>query len=276
MQQLIYFIRKFRYFLLFILLETVAFIFIIQHHSFHKSKFINSANAITGGIYNTVSSVNDFFYLKTENKRLIEENTLLKNLLNKSDLELNKDNFKLNDSAKYGQKYEYSYGKIINNNYTNRNNTLTLNKGTNQGVTSDLGVVNSKGIIGVTKSTSNNYATVLSILNTKSMINVRLKNSNHYGTLIWNGKDYNVLQLIDIPRQAQIKTGDTIITGGKSAIFPEGIKIGAVRNFKFENNQYKNIDILLFNDMSAIGYVQIVKNLERIEQKNLESNILNE
>lgn len=276
MQQLIYFIRKFRYFLLFILLEVIAFIFIIQHHSFHKSKFINSSNIITGSIYNTVSSVNDFINLKSENQLLIEQNTLLKNLLSKRDLKISKDNFKLNDSAKYGQKYEYSYGKIINNNYTNRNNTLTLNKGTEQGVTSDLGVINSKGIIGVTKSTSNNYATVLSILNTKSMINVRLKNSNHYGTLIWNGKDYNVLQLIDIPRQAKIKVGDTIITGGKSAIFPEGIKIGAVRNFKFENNQYKNIDILLFNDMSAIGYVQIVKNLERVEQKNLESNILNE
>jgi rod shape-determining protein MreC len=276
MQQLIYFIRKFRYFLLFILLEVIAFIFIIQHHSFHRSKFINSSNIITGSIYNTVSSVNDFINLKSENQLLIEQNTLLKNLLSKRDLKISKDNFKLNDSAKYGQKYEYSYGKIINNNYTNRNNTLTLNKGTEQGVTSDLGVINSKGIIGVTKSTSNNYATVLSILNTKSMINVRLKNSNHYGTLIWNGKDYNVLQLIDIPRQAQIKVGDTIITGGKSAIFPEGIKIGAVRNFKFENNQYKNIDILLFNDMSAIGYVQIVKNLERVEQKNLESNILNE
>ncbi|UMB62074.1 rod shape-determining protein MreC [Lutibacter sp. A80] len=276
MQQLIYFIRKFRYFLLFILLETVAFIFIFQHHSFHKSKFINSANFITGGVYNTLNSVNDFFHLKTENQQLIEENTLLKNLLSKSDLDLNKDNFKLNDSSKYGQKFEYSFGKIINNNYTNRNNTLTLNKGTNQGVTSDLGVINSKGIIGVTKSTSNNYTTVLSILNTKSMINVRLKNSDHFGTLIWNGKDYNILQLIDIPRQAQIKIGDTIITGGKSAIFPEGIKIGTVRNFEFENNQYKNINILLFNDMSAIGYVQIIKNLERIEQLNLESNTLNE
>ncbi|UMB53639.1 rod shape-determining protein MreC [Lutibacter sp. A64] len=276
MQQLIYFIRKFRYFLLFILLEVIAFIFIIQHHSFHKSKFINSANAITGGVYNTVSSVNNFLHLKTENKQLIEENTLLKNLLYKRDLELNKDNFTLNDSSKYGQKYEFSYGKIINNNYTNRDNILTLNKGKNQGVTSDLGVINSKGIIGVTKNTSNNYTTVLSILNTKSMINVRLKNSNHFGTLVWNGKDYNVLQLIDIPRQAQIKIGDTIITGGKSAIFPEGIKIGAVRNFKFENNQYKNIDILLFNDMSAISYVQIIKNLERVEQLNIESNTLNE
>ena len=276
MQQLIYFIRKFKYFLLFILLETIAFIFIIQHHSFHKSKFINSANAITGGIYNSVNSVNDFFYLKSENHRLIKENTLLRNLLNKSELKLNKDTFILNDSAKYGQKYKYSYGKIINNNYTKRNNTLTLNKGTNQGMTADLGVINSKGIIGVTKSTSNNYTTVLSILNKNSNINVRLKNSNHYGTLVWNGKDYNILQLIDIPRQAQIKIGDTIITGGKSAIFPEGIKIGAVKNFKFENNQYKNIDIVLFNDMSSIGYVQIVKNLERIEQQNLESNLLNE
>ncbi|REE82960.1 rod shape-determining protein MreC [Lutibacter oceani] len=276
MQQIIYFIRKFRYFLLFILLETVAFIFIIQHHSYHKSKFVNSANSVTGGIYNTVSSVNDFFLLKSENERLIEENTQLKNLLNKRDINFNQITFKVNDSAKFGQKYEYTVAKIINNNYTNRNNSLTINKGTNQGITSDLGVINSKGIIGVTKSTSGNYTTVLSILNNNSKINVRLKNSNHFGTLIWNGKDYNILQLIDMPRQAQIKIGDTIITGGKSAIFPEGITIGTVKDFNFENNQYQNINIKLFNDMSAIGYVQIVKNLERIEQLNLENNTINE
>ncbi len=276
MQQIIYFIRKFRYFLLFILLETVAFIFIIQHHSYHKSKFVNSANSVTGGIYNTVSSVNDFFLLKSENERLIEENTQLKNLLNKRDINFNQTTFKVNDSAKFGQKYEYTVAKIINNNYTNRNNSLTINKGTNQGITSDLGVINSKGIIGVTKSTSGNYTTVLSILNNNSKINVRLKNSNHFGTLIWNGKDYNILQLIDMPRQAQIKIGDTIITGGKSAIFPEGITIGTVKDFNFENNQYQNINIKLFNDMSAIGYVQIVKNLERIEQLNLENNTINE
>jgi len=105
---------------------------------------------------------------------------------------------------------------------------------------------------------------------------VRLKNSNHFGTLVWNGEDYNILQLIDIPRQAHIKEGDTIITGGKSAIFPEGITIGTIKDFNFENNQYQNINIVLFNDMSAIGYVQIVKNLERIEQINLEKNTINE
>jgi rod shape-determining protein MreC len=276
MQQIIYFIRKFRYFLLFILLEILAFIFIIQHHSYHNSKFVNSANSITGGVYSTVSNVNDFFKLKSENKRLIEENTRIKNLLNKQDLNYDSTSFKINDSAKYGQKYEYTFAKIINNNYTNRNNSLTLNKGSKLGITSDLGVINSNGIIGVTKSISKNYSTVLSILNNNSKINVRLKNSNHFGTLVWNGEDYNILQLIDIPRQAHIKEGDTIITGGKSAIFPEGITIGAIKDFNFENNQYQNINIVLFNDMSAIGYVQIVKNLERIEQINLEKNTINE
>ena len=276
MQQIIYFIRKFRYFLLFILLEILAFIFIIQHHSYHNSKFVNSANSITGGVYSTVSNVNDFFKLKSENKRLIEENTRIKNLLNKQDLNYDGTSFKINDSAKYGQKYEYTFAKIINNNYTNRNNSLTLNKGSKLGITSDLGVINSNGIIGVTKSISKNYSTVLSILNNNSKINVRLKNSNHFGTLVWNGEDYNILQLIDIPRQAHIKEGDTIITGGKSAIFPEGITIGTIKDFNFENNQYQNINIVLFNDMSAIGYVQIVKNLERIEQINLEKNTINE
>jgi rod shape-determining protein MreC len=276
MQQIIYFIRKFRYFLLFILLEILAFIFIIQHHSYHNSKFVNSANSITGGVYSTVSNVNDFFKLKSENKRLIEENTRIKNLLNKQDLNYDSTSFKINDSAKYGQKYEYTFAKIINNNFTNRNNSLTLNKGSKLGITSDLGVINSNGIIGVTKSISKNYSTVLSILNNNSKINVRLKNSNHFGTLVWNGEDYNILQLIDIPRQAHIKEGDTIITGGKSAIFPEGITIGAIKDFNFENNQYQNINIVLFNDMSAIGYVQIVKNLERIEQINLEKNTINE
>ncbi|WP_298367894.1 rod shape-determining protein MreC [uncultured Lutibacter sp.] len=276
MQQLIYFIRKFRYFLLFILLEVVAFFFTIQHHSYHKSKFVNSANSITGGIYNTTNSINEFFQLKKDNRQLIEEITNLKNTVIINNLSIEKDSFNINKSEKFRQKYQYTFAKIINNNYTKRNNVLTIDKGIKQGITSDLGVINSKGIIGVTKNTSNNYTTVLSILNNNSKINARLKSSNHFGTLIWNGNDFNILQLIDIPRQAKLKVGDTIITGGKSAIFPEGINIGTIKDFSFENNQYKTINIELFNDMSNLGYVQIIKNLERTEQLLLEKENTND
>lgn len=276
MQQIVYFIRKYRYFLLFLLLEIFAIIFTIQHHSYHTSKVVNSANSISGGFYKKVNSINEFFLLKTENKLLIEENVRLKNILEKKEINYNKEGSIVSDTSQYFQKYEYSLAKIINNNFTKRNNTLTINKGTKHGLTSDLGVINSNGVIGVIENISQNFATVLSILNSNSKINVRLKNSYHFGTLIWNGKSHTTTQLIDIPRQAIIKIGDTVITGGKSAVFPEGINIGIIKDFKFENNQYQQINVLLFNDMSSIGYVQIVKNLQKNEQTNLEENINNE
>lgn len=276
MQQIIYFIKKFRFFLLFLILEFLAFYFTIQHHSYHKSKFVNSANAITGGFYKKKTVISDFFHLSTENKILIEENAQLRNLLEKKDIEYNSMNFTVIDSSKFTSKYEYTAAKVIKNDFTRRNNFLTLNKGKKQGLLPDMGVINGKGIIGVVKNTSSNYATILSILNKNSKINVSLKNSEHFGTLNWNGLDYNVLQISDIPRQTQLKIGDTIITGGKSVIFPKGILVGSIKDFKFENNQYQEINVQLFNDMSAIGYVEIIKNLEKEEQIKLEQTILNE
>ena len=276
MRRIIYLIKKFRYFLLFIILEILAFIIIIQDHSYHQSKFVNSANFFTGGLYNKANSINEFFHLRKDNQLLSEENARLKNLLGKRENTYAIDSFTVIDTSQYFQKYDYSVAKIINNNYTKRNNFITLNKGAKHGLTPDLGVVNSKGIIGVIKNVSTNYATVLSILNSNSNINVRLKNSNHFGTLVWDGKDYNITQVIDIPRQAMVKAGDTIVTGGKSAIFPEGIEVGVVKDFRYAQNKYQIINILLFNDMSAIGEVQIVKNLHKDEQVTLEQSVVNE
>ena len=94
--------------------------------------------------------------------------------------------------------------------------------------------------------------------------------------MVWDGKNYNATQITDIPRQAVIKVGDTIITGGKSLLFPEGIYVGVIKDFTVKNNQYHQINIALFNDMSAIGHVQIVKTLEKDEQLNLEQKTINE
>lgn len=276
MQQIVYFLKKFRFFLLFLLLELIALFFTIQHHSFHKSKFVNSANSITGGAYEKLNSFTEFLNLKGENQKLIEENTRLKNFIEKFAVDTISNVEVIDDSIGFQQKYEFFYAKIINNNFTKVNNYLTLNRGSNSGVKPDMGVVNSLGIIGVTKNVSKNNSTVLSILNNYSKINVRLKDANHFGTLIWNGKDYNTCQIIDIPRQAILKTGDTVITGGKSAIFPGGILVGVIEDFKIENNQFKEINVRLFNDMSALGYVQIIKNLQRDEQLELEEETINE
>ena len=276
MQQIISFLDKNKLFILFLLLEVFAVIFTIQSHSFHTSKFVNSANFLSGGIYNKINSFKELLYLKKENERLNEENVYLKNLLGLEDTEVVQHDLTVVDTLKYKQKYSYTAAKVINNNYRKNNNYLTINKGANQGLGSDQGVINSKGIVGITKSVSGNYATVLSILNVNSRINAKLLNSDHYGSLSWDNLDYNIVQLLDLPIQADIYRGDTVVTGGKSTIFPEGIPIGTIKDFKTLNNNYEYINILLFNDMSSIGNIQVIKNFDKTEIQTLEEKSTNE
>jgi len=271
MQQLIYFIQKYRYFLFFLLLELIAFQLIINNLSFHNSKFINSASTITGGFYNKTNSISDYFQLDTENKELLNENLILRNKLEK--LSQNIDTIavtKIFEKTKLRQRYLYLKGRIEKNQFRNNYNFLTINLGSKDSVRKEMGVINSKGILGITENVLHNYSRVRSILNKNSKINAKLKNSNYFGTLTWDGFDYNITQLLDIPRQAVLKVGDTIITGGMSSIFPEGIPIGRVDNIVNGASIKRIINIQLFNDMSSLKNIYVVKDFDKQQLMNLE------
>jgi rod shape-determining protein MreC len=276
MQQIVNFIIKYKYFLFFLLLEIIAISFTIQNHSYHNSKFVNSANFLTGGIYKRINRFKEYGDLREHNQQLLNENTKLKNILSKQNIDTTTHVFGLIDTTKYFQKYLYTPALVIDNQYHKKYNYLTIDKGSNGGIDSDQGVINSKGVIGITQNISENYTTVLSILNENSKINVRLTNSLHFGTLQWDGKNYNILQLVDLPIQANIQKGDSLITGGKSIIFPEGIPVGIVEDFSVENNSYRFINVKLFNDMSAIGPVNVVTSLYKDEIKKIQESTTNE
>jgi len=271
MQQIIYFFQKFKYFLFFLLLELIAVSFIFNNLNFHKSKFVNSANIVTGGLYKTLSDYTEYLHLRSDNNILSDENTRLKNILERAISKSSMIDSIIVDSTKYMQKYIYTEAKIINNNYSKTFNFLTINKGKRQKIDKEMAVINSKGIIGITEKTSNNYTRVQSILSKNSNINARIKGNTFYGTLKWDGIDYNTVQLHDIERQAPIKIGDTVETGGKSTIFPEGIPIGTVLKLSQGNTADNKIDVKLFNDMSNLRYVYIVKNLDKEEILSLEN-----
>lgn len=272
MQQLIFFIHRYKYFLFFLFLEIIAIALTFNNLNFHKSKFVNSANAITGSLYSKATNISNYFDLREKNNQLLDENIRLRNQLQK--LTLSQDaiaEIEVIDSVLYSQKYITISARIEKNNYTNEFNFLLINRGKKQEVMPEMAVINSKGIIGITDNVSNNYARVQSILNRNSKINARLKNSFYYGTLTWDGKDYNTVQLTDIPRQATLQVGDTIETGGKSTIFPEGILIGTISKIHQGNTVNNRLDVQLFNDMSNLGYVYVVKNLHKLEIKTLEN-----
>ncbi len=276
MQQIVNFILKYKYYLFFLLLEIIAISFTIQNHSYHNSKFSNSANFLTGGIHKRINRFKEYSNLREHNDQLLKENAALKNVLAQELKNNDSTLISVIDTTKYFQRYTYSTAKVIDNQYQKKYNYLTLDKGLRHGIAAEMGVANSKGILGITKNVSSGFTTVLSILNENSKINVKLSKSFHYGTLEWNGDDYNILQLVDLPIQANIRVGDTLITGGRSVIFPEGIPVGTIDNFKIENNDYSSINIKLFNDMSAIGPVYIISNIDKKEIERIQETTTDE
>lgn len=267
MQQILYFFIKNSYKLLFLLLLGISLVLTIKSHNFHRSEYINSANAISGGIYNKLNDFDEYLSLKEVNNQLAIENARLKQILyNQKDTLLNAYNV---DSLT--KTFVIRKGKVIKNVYNKRENYLTLNIGKADSIKTDMGVINDNGIVGIIEKTSKNYATVLSVLNTKSRINAKIKNTNHFGSLIWNGNDVKHVQLIDVPRIASLQKGDSIVTGADSDIFPENIPIGKIDNISIDSKtNYYTINIQLFNDMTALGYIYVIENKDKEEKLTLE------
>ncbi|SMC45830.1 rod shape-determining protein MreC [Cellulophaga tyrosinoxydans] len=271
MQQIINFIFRNKNLLLYLFLLFISIALTIRSHSYHQSKFFNSANSISGGVYNASNNVTTYFNLEKENQKLVQENMRLRSIL------FNKEyNQEVQiDSTKFDSTlitYKIIAARIIKNSYSNLDNYITINKGSKDGVIQDMGVITPDGILGIVENTSQNFSQVQSILNRKSNLNAKIKNTDNFGSLVWNTKDYNTVQLIDIPRRIPVKVGDTILTGAASSIFPENIPIGTIKGWNLDVSKSSySIDIALFNDMSNIKNVYLVHNKDRAEIELLES-----
>ena len=68
-----------------------------------------------------------------------------------------------------------------------------------------------------------------------------------------------------------MQIGDTIITGGKSSIFPEGIPIGTIESIPEKISALNTINVKLFNDMTNLGSIYIITNFHKNEIKALNS-----
>ncbi|MBL6649223.1 MAG: rod shape-determining protein MreC [Flavobacteriaceae bacterium] len=287
MQQMIDFIIRKKDVLVYFVLLFFSIAILLNSNYFHKSKIILIANNISNFTTERFMLFNEFFDLKNINKKLIAENLNLKNELEKIK---SKPFFDTISSANFS----YQNAKIISNNLSSFKNNLVIDKGIKDGLSREMGVINKDGVVGIITNISSNYSYVMSILNIDSKINAKVKRTNHFGTLQWNGLNTNYVQLIDISETANIKVGDSIVTGGMSLIFPEGIDIGIIskidqfkinsidKNFTNKKNNklieiesaenYFDIEIKLHADMSNLKNVYVIESLNIKEFKEVQKN----
>jgi rod shape-determining protein MreC len=270
MRNLFRFIIKHHFLILFLLIETFSLFLLFSANPYQKVQFYNASHKFSGRISARVENIRDYFSLHYENRQLAEENSNLYNRLRSSFAITLSDSVSSLDSAAQ-RKYLFLNARVINNTINKQYNYITLDKGQRGGVRPEMAVISNNGIIGIVKSVSEDYASVLSLLNRDFTISAKIKKNGYFGPLSWNGNSIENATLIDIPHHVKISNGDTIVSSGFGGIFPEGLLIGIIDNFRLKGGNYYEIRVKLSNDFRKLNYVQVIGNLAKNEIDSLEN-----
>jgi rod shape-determining protein MreC len=272
MQNLINFIVKYYYVLIFVVLESISLTFLIQNNSFQKARFVNFTRSVSVYLYRKTSDINEYLSLKQINEELMDENTRLQNSLRSSYFSNKIDSYSIYDSL-YKKQYQYFRAKVINSSVNKQFNYITINKGKLQGIKVNQAVICAKGVVGKVEVVSNNFSLVLPILNPNTRISSKVKKNGYFGPLTWDGYDYRYAYLDEIPQHVPVQVGDSVVTSGYSSIFPEGILVGTVTECKAVGGSFYKIKVKLSTDYKNLNDVMIVDYLLGEEQTKLENSI---
>jgi len=269
MQNLIRFIIRFSFQIIFVILEVFALVLVFQNNPLPNARLYQLSQGINSFFYTQSNHLSSFFSLSDENYALVTENARLRNELAKRIPLTGRDSFSTLNNPAYN--FDFIPARVINNSVNKQNNYITLDVGTAQGVRPDMGVVGPEGIVGMVRNVSVNFSTVIPVLNSKFRGSVKLSSQGYFGTLTWPGHNYREAVVSEIPSHVMVYPGDTIVTSGLSAIFPEGEMVGyVVQVDKTPAGSFFELKVRLSQDYKRLSRVYVIRNFSKAEMMRLE------
>ena len=263
-------------FLFFLFLQLIAVTLIFGRNSMQQSFVAAQTTAFNAWVSGYIDEGTSYLKLKQINEDLVAQNKALMMEVYGKDKYQNPNFVRVTDTIGGGQIYTFVDGEIVNNSITRNDNYFTINRGKRHGVYPKMGVIAPNGIAGIVVNTTNNYALVQSVLSVnKIRINAALKNTGFFGTLTWKGDNSRTMHLADIPKYVPLKVGDTVLTDGKSSIFPQGIMIGRIAGYEVDSKTgYWDISVELNQKMGNLQKVFVVRNLKKLELKQIQDTLV--
>lgn len=260
MHNLLRFIQRYSNFLVFIILEVVAFLLVVQNNMYPHSRVLSTANRLVARNYQVVSNIAGYFGLRTTNAELAAENTALRNRVNELE---NLTEGAATDSAYLFAEHDIRYipAKVVQITTTGQHNYLTVNRGARDGIRAGMGVRNHEGVVGIVRTVGRRYSVVMPVLHTDVNISCRFLKNDYIATLQWDGHDSRYAQLNDVATHLVVNKGDTIVTAGLSPVFPADIPVGVVEDCRLdESDSYYRIRVRLATNFRRLRYVEIIDN----------------
>ena len=262
MYNLFIFIKKYSAAIVFILLEILCIILVVQSLPYHNRKMVSVSNSISGGIHKTTSNWNDYLHLKSENELLAEQNALLLSRLGCDEVEA--------DTAYYDDRFTYIPAHVVDNSIYETNNYIVIDKGSIDGIEPDMGVICGEGVVGKVLNVSKHYASIMSMLNTKTIVSCRFVDNQYVANVVWDNEYYRYGLVKDIPSHLVINVGDTLVTSGFSNSFPADIMVGTIEeNLDDENGMFSTAKLKFSTNFSTLRHVYVVKNNFKAEIDSL-------
>ena len=276
MRNLLNFLLKYNYWLLFILLEVICFVLLFRFNNYQQSVFFTSANVVAGKVYEVSGGISSYFHLKSVNEDLLDRNMALEQQI--TNLENRLKDYRIDsitmNSIRYLEQADYKIFKahVIRNSLNQADNYITLDKGPSAGIRPEMGVIDGNGVVGIVYKTSPSYSLVISVLNSKSSISCKIIGSEYFGYLKWEYGDSRYAYLKDLPRHAEFNLGDTVVTSGYSTVFPAGVMVGTVDDMSDSNDGLSYLlKIKLATDFGKLGNVRVISRNGQGEQRELEN-----
>ncbi|MDE6536039.1 MAG: rod shape-determining protein MreC [Muribaculaceae bacterium] len=280
MRQLIDFFVRHGAWFVFIILVGVSCFMLFRSNPYQQAVYTTSAGAVSSSVYKAANTVTGYFDLRTINDDLQErlsslemENLSLRRRLQRAE-ELAYADTVTPDSAL--TPYRFITARVINNSIVHANNFITINRGSDDGIQPEMGVIDRNGIVGIVNVTGRHSARVISLLNSDLRLSCKVKGSDAFGSLVWDGKSPQTAVLEELPRHVEFAVGDTIITSGYSVVFPEGIPVGIVteRERDADDNFY-SLRVKLMTDFSTLSTVRVIENFMKDEIEEVENDQVN-
>ncbi len=257
-------IRTLTALLLFLILEVISISFIANESIYQRAKVTGVTMQIKSAISGFSSGLRQYFGLRSlnellrqENLRLLKENESYKALAGMADT--------MPGGRPASPDFSYIPARIVANSTNKLHNYIILNKGSNQGVKKDMGVVSPGGVVGIITSVSRNYSYVISFLNINQSVSAKIGRGGAFGPMIWEGRRTGYATLKEIPFHIEYMIGDTVYTSGFSSMYPPDIPLGTIRKSSVTKGSYHEIQVKLFQDFSTLYYVNIVANNKKDE-----------
>lgn len=243
----------------------------VNTNSYHHYVFFSSANVVTGNLGGFVGGISDYFGLRGANEELLRQNMVLMEQVrdlqtrnNMLEQAISQDSLPVlplavDTTLSPDRNFRFIEAKILNLTVNRRLNYITLNKGARDGVSDNMGVICSDGVVGTVAMVSEKFSLVLPIINLQSKTSCRLDSCEYLGSLVWDEQDPLYAGLEEIPRHADVKVGDKVCTSGFSDIFPIGIPVGTVSEAEVTDaDNFYSIKVRLSADFQRLTGVYVV------------------